>query len=180
MREERTISSQRIYGGRRVNLRVDRVVLPSGRETTREVVEHPDCVVIVALDAQDNVLMVRQLRQAVKQVMLEIPAGCIEPGEKPAQCALRELGEETGRIAGKMEELGGFYSSPGYSTEYMHLFLATELEPGPNTPGEDEIMEVVTIPLNQIPVLISSGEIADAKSIAGLLTLIVSRQEVSE
>ena len=157
--------------GRRVNLHLDRVLLPRGRETTREVVEHPDCVAIVAMDAEDNVILVRQFRHAVAQELLEIPAGGIEPGEEPLQSALRELEEEIGYTAGRMERLGGFYSSPGYSTEFLHLFLATELEPGGSRAHEDEIIEVVPIPLKQVHRLITSGELRDAKSIAGLYAL---------
>ena len=169
--EERTLESTQIYEGRIVGLRVDRVVLPGGRETTREVVEHPDCVAIVAIDAEDNVILVRQFRHAVARELLEIPAGNIEPGEEPLQGALRELEEETGYIAGRMERLGGFYSSPGYSTEFLHLFLATELEPSPSRAQEDEIIEVVPIPLKQVRSLITSGELRDAKSIAGFFVL---------
>lgn len=173
--EEQTLDSRQIYDGRRVKLRLDRVVLHSGRETTREVVEHPDCVAIVAIDADDNVILVRQFRQAAAQELLEVPAGVIEPGEEPLHSAVRELAEESGYIAGRIERLGGFYSSPGYSTEFLHLFLATELKPGPSQAQEDEILEVVPIPLKQVHRLIKSGEIRDAKSIAGLLALSLHR-----
>ncbi|MBE0415748.1 MAG: NUDIX hydrolase [Dehalococcoidia bacterium] len=176
--EERTLESERIYEGRILALRVDRVVLPGGRETRREVVEHVDCVAIVAIDLEDNVILVRQFRSPAERVLLEIPAGGIEPGEEPLESALRELEEETGYIAGKMERLGGFYSSPGYSTEFLHLFLATELRKGLGAPVEDEVIEVVPIPLRQIPGLILSGEVSDAKSIAGLFTVILGRKEV--
>lgn len=171
--EERTLESKRIYQGRQVNLRLDTVVLPSGRSTTREVVEHADCVAIVALDSEDNAILVRQFRKPAQRVLLEIPAGGIEPGEGPIQCALRELEEETGYIAAKLERLGGFYSSPGFCTEFLHLFLATELKKGASGADEDEIIEVVPIPLAQIPNLISSGEICDAKSIAGFFALLL-------
>lgn len=173
--EEQTIDSRQIYAGRRVKLRLDRVMLHGGRETTREVVEHPDCVAIVALDAEDNVILVRQFRHAVAKELLEIPAGGVEPGEEPLKSALRELAEESGYTAGRIERLGGFYSSPGYCTEFLHLFLATELKPGPSQAQEDEILEVVPIPLKQVYRLIKSGEIRDAKSIAGLLALSLHR-----
>jgi len=169
--EERTLESTQIYEGRLVNLRVDKVVLPGGRETTREIVEHSDCVAIVAIDAEDNVILVRQFRHAVARELLEIPAGGIEPGEEPLQGALRELEEEIGYIAGRMERLGGFYSSPGYSTEFLHLFLATKLSPSPSRAQKDEIIEVVPIPLKQVRSLITSGELRDAKSIAGFFVL---------
>jgi ADP-ribose pyrophosphatase len=106
-------------------------------------------------------------------VLLEIPAGGIDPGEEPSDSAIRELEEETGYHAQKLERLGGFYSSPGFCTEYLHLFLATELEEGRRSADEDEIIEVVPTPLKEIPNLISSGEICDAKSIAGLLRVLM-------
>ena len=170
--QERTIESKQIYEGRRVKLHVDRVVLPGGRETAREVVDHPDCVAIVAVDAENNVMLVRQFRYALAQELLEIPAGVIEPGEKPIECAFRELEEETGYTAANMERIGGFYSSPGCFTEFLHLFLATELEPGHKAVQEDEITEVVPVPLEQVHNLITTGELQDAKSIAGLLLVL--------
>ena len=178
--EEKLLASKRIYEGRLVNLRQDAVVLSSGRETVREVVEHPDCVAIVAINSEDNVVMVRQFRKPVESVLLEIPAGVIEPGEEPQECALRELEEETGYMAGKMERIGGFYSSPGYSTEFLYLFLATDLQKGSTRPDEDEIIEVVSIPWEQIPGLIAKGEVCDAKSIVGLFTVAFSCEEVKK
>jgi len=178
--EEKLLASKRIYEGRLVNLRQDAVVLSSGRETVREVVEHPNCVAIVAINSEDNVVMVRQFRKPVEGVLLEIPAGVIEPGEEPQECALRELEEETGYMAGKMERIGGFYSSPGYSTEFLYLFLATDLQKGSTHPDEDEIIEVVSIPWEQIPGLIAKGEVCDAKSIVGLFTVAFSCEEVKK
>jgi len=170
--EERTLDSQQIYEGRIVNLRVDTVELPSGRKTKREVVEHGECVAIVALDSEGNALLVRQFREPVGKVLLEIPAGGIELGEEPVESAIRELEEETGYHGGNVRRLGGFYSSPGFCTEYLHLFLATDLEPGSPRPVEDETIDVVRIPLSEILDLVTSGEICDAKSIAGLLALL--------
>lgn len=178
MREERTIESERIYKGREVGLRLDKIVLPGGRKTTREVVEHVDCVAIVALDSEDNVLLVRQFRHPAGRVLLEIPAGGIDPGEEPSDSAIRELEEETSYHAQKLERLGGFYSSPGFCTEYLHLFLATELEECRRSADEDEITEVVAIPLREIPSLIASGEICDAKSIAGLLRILLRKSSL--
>jgi len=178
--KERTLESQRVYEGRRINLRLDTVELSSGRQTTREVVEHPDCVAIVAIDSADNVILVRQFRSPAGKVLLEIPAGSIEPGEEPLESAVRELEEETGYTARKLERICGFYSSPGYSTEFLHVFLATDLEPGPKRPQENEIIDAVPIPLGQIPGLIASGEVCDAKSIAGLLVVIAGGKEVKK
>lgn len=172
---EPTVASERIFSGRLLNLRVDTVELANGRTTQREIVEHGESVAIVALDAQDNVLLVRQYRKAVEKNLLEIPAGGLNPHEDPREAAQRELQEETGHGAHKMEHLGGFYSSPGFCTEYLHLYLATDLYPTATPSEEDEDIEVVKVPLMQIPRLIASGEICDSKSHAGLLAVLVRR-----
>ncbi len=169
MRPERTLHSERIYDGKIINLRVDTVELPSGGKTRREIVEHAGCTAIVALDAENNVLLVRQYRKAVERMLLEIPAGGIESGEKPPDGARRELEEETGFSAAKWEELSFFYTSPGFCTEQMYLYLATELKPMKRNADEDENIELVRVPLKKTPELIASGEVCDAKSIAGLL-----------
>ncbi|MBA7676387.1 Methanol dehydrogenase activator [subsurface metagenome] len=167
---EKTLSSQLIYDGRAVKLRVDAVRMPSGRETRREIVEHRDCVAIVAVDADDNVLLVKQFRKSVEKELLEIPAGGIDPGEDPVTTVRREMQEETGYLPGKVEKLGGFYSSPGFCTEYLHLYLATDLTPSPLYAEDTESIKLVRVPISQIPSLIASGSVCDAKSIAGLLT----------
>ncbi len=172
MSEEKTLSSQLIYEGRAVRLRVDTVQMPSGRETTREIVEHSDCVAIVAIDANDNVLLVNQFRKAVGKELLEIPAGGIEADEDPVATVSRELREETGYLPQKVERLGGFYSTPGYCTEYLHLYLATDLTPSQLYAEDTENIRLTRVPLSQIPELVASGNICDAKSIAGLLTFL--------
>ena len=175
---EQTLSSQLIYQGRLIRVRVDRVRLPNGRESSREIVEHNGAVAIVALDGEGNVLLVRQYRKAVERTLLEIPAGTLEAGEEPLKCAHRELQEETGYMAGKMEHLGGFYSAPGFCTEYLTLYLATDLTPGPSNAEADEDIELVRLPLAQTRDLIASGAICDAKSIIGLLS-VLSRQKAA-
>lgn len=175
--DEKTVDSKRMYEGRVVSLRQDKVVLPTGRETTREVVEHANCVAIVAIDSDGNAIMVRQYRKPVARVLLEIPAGVVEANEEPIESAHRELQEETGYLAGGMEEIGGFYTSPGYSTEFMHLFVATNLRKGNASPDVDEIIEVVSVCFDEIPDLVVSGELRDAKSIAGLLSVASGRKE---
>ncbi|MBA7715792.1 Methanol dehydrogenase activator [subsurface metagenome] len=166
---EKTLSSQLIYDGRAVKLRVDTVRMPSGRETRREIVEHRDCVAIVAIDADGNVLLVRQFRKSVEKGLLEIPAGGIDPGEDPVTTVRREMQEETGYLPRKVERLGGFYSAPGYCSEYLHLYLATDLTPSQLYAEDTESIKLVRVPISQIPSLIASGSICDAKSIAGLL-----------
>lgn len=177
MAKERTLESQSIYRGRVVNLRLDTVELADGRRAQREVVEHEEVVAIVPLDSQGNVLLVRQYRHAVEQTMLEIPAGGVEPGEDPLECTQRELQEETGYKAQNIQRIGGFHISPGFCTEYIHLFLATDLQPSPLKGDVDEDIELVPVTLGEIPDLIQSGDIKDAKSIAGLLTFLAFHQE---
>jgi len=167
--EEKTLSSQLIYDGRAVKLRIDTVRMPSGRETTREIVEHSDCVAIVVIDANDNVLLVNQFRKSVEKELLEIPAGGIDPGEDPAVTVRREMQEETGYLPRKVERLGGFYSSPGFCSEYLYLYLATDLIPSQLYAEDTESIKLTRVPISQIPSLITSGKICDAKSIAGLL-----------
>ena len=176
MAEEETLSSQQIYGGRAVKLRVDTVRMPGGRETTREIVEHSDCVAIIAVDADDNVLLVNQFRKPVEKELLEIPAGGIEPGEDAVASVCRELREEAGYLPRKVARLGGFYSTPGYCTEYLYLYLASDLVPSPLQAEDTESIKLVRVPVSQIPGLITSGSICDAKSIAGLLTFLEYRK----
>ena len=172
MTAEKTLSSQLIYEGRAVKLRVDTVQMPSGRQTTREIVEHADCVAIIAIDANDNVLLVNQFRKPVEKGLLEIPAGGIDPGEDPVDCVCRELREETGYLPRKVERIGGFYSAPGYCTEYLHLYLATDLISSPLHAEDTESIRLIRVPIGQISNLIATGAICDAKSIAGLLTFL--------
>ena len=173
---EETLSSETIYSGRVVKLRVDNVRLPGGRQTKREVVEHSDCVVIVAVDADDNVLLVKQFRKPVETELLEIPAGCIEPGEEPVATVRREMREETGYLPRSIKRMGGFYSTPGFCTEYLHLYLATDLVPERLYASDTESIELVRVSLSQVAELINSGSICDAKSIAGLLLYLSSKK----
>ena len=176
MNPEPTIRSRRIFEGKILSVRVDTVELPQGRTSTREIVEHGPAVAIVPLDDNMNVLLVRQYRKAVDQVLLEVPAGRMEDGEEPEACARRELEEETGYSANRWERLGRFFTTPGFSDEEMHTFWATELTPGESHPDEDEVIEPVTVPLASIRELIEQGEIRDAKTITSLL-LVLERTE---
>ena len=163
-------STREIYRGRIVTLKVKTVVLPSGRETTRDIVEHPGAVVIVAPDSAGRIAMVRQYRSAVDRFLLEVPAGTREIGEDAASCARRELQEEMGVDAAHWHPLIEFYSAPGFCTELLSVFVATAHSPSATQPEEDELIERLWLPLTSIPDLIASGEIVDAKSIASLLT----------
>ncbi len=172
MSEEKTLASRIIYEGRAVRLRIDTVQTPGGRETTREIVEHSDCVAIVAVDRDGNVLLVKQYRTPAGKELLEIPAGGIDPGEDAETAVRRELQEEIGYLPRQLKRLGGFYSAPGYATEYLHLYLATDLTPSQLYAEDTESIKLVSVPVSRIPALIASGEICDAKSIAGLLVFL--------
>jgi ADP-ribose pyrophosphatase len=172
---EATIASQRVYEGRLINLRVDTVRLENGRLTKREIVEHPGAVAVVALDEDDNVILVRQFRKAAERELLEIPAGTLEAGEEPIACARRELKEETGYQAECLEQVGSFYPSPGFCTECIRLYLATGLQKGRSAPEDDEAIETIKVPLSDIPAMVSRGEICDGKTIAGLLSVLLLR-----
>jgi ADP-ribose pyrophosphatase len=167
--EEKTVASKYAFKGRALNLRIDTVINAEGNKTTREIVEHAECIAVVPVDTNGEILLVRQYRKALEKDLLEIPAGGIDPGEDPPAAVKRELQEEIGYIPGIIERLTGFYSSPGFCNEYLHLYLATSLKTSrlfaEDTPG----IVTVRIKPRQIKKLISSGEICDSKSIAGLL-----------
>ncbi|MEE3141220.1 MAG: NUDIX hydrolase [Chloroflexota bacterium] len=166
---EPTIESKDIYQGRIIKLRVDTVQLPSGRTTTREIVEHEDAVCVVPIDENNNVLMVRQYRKAAQLNLLEVPAGGVEAGETPDETVLRELQEEVSVTSGSLRRLSGFWISPGWATEFMHAYLAMDLTPASLPADDDEYISVERVPLDSIPGLIESGEIQDSKSVASLL-----------
>lgn len=169
--DDETLSSSILYRGRIVNVRHDLVRLHGGKIAFREVVEHPGAVAILALDDQSRVILVRQYRQPAAQVMLEIPAGKLEPGENPLDCAKRELNEETGLQSGSWQELGCFYLSPGFCNEKIHIFLARDLSEAalPIASDEDETVEVISMPLTNLLKLVERGELKDAKTVISLL-----------
>jgi len=176
MNREKVLSSKNIFEGRAVNLRIETVQMPDGRVTTREIVEHTPCVAIVAVDADDNILLVKQYRDAVDKELLEVPAGGIEPGEDPENAVKREMSEETGYLPQKVDRLGGFYSAPGFCTEYLYLFLATDLIPHRLVAEDTGSISLVRVPISEVLELIMSNTICDAKSIAGLLTYLEYRK----
>lgn len=169
MEPEQLVSSQTVYQGKIVNVRSDTVLLPNGRQTVREVVEHAAAVVIVPIDAEDNVLLVRQYRYPTEQFILEAPAGGVDEGESPDDCAQRELQEEVGYASRNLRTMGGFWSAPGFSTEFLYAYLAKDLVPSKLSADDDEAIEVIRTPLSNIDRLIRLGEIQDAKTIAALL-----------
>ena len=162
-------ADREIYAGRILTLRLKYLPQPDGRRQLREIVEHQPAAATVAVDDQARVVLVRQLRAAVDAHVLELPAGLIEPGEAPIDCARRELSEETGYVAGRLEPLVSFYTSPGFTTELVHVFLATELVLATASLDEEEDIEVVRLPLEVALAHVMRREVSDAKTVSGLL-----------
>ena len=170
-------ASQRVHQGW-VGLRIDRLRYAGGQESTTEVIEHRGGVTLVAFDREDRLLLVRQYRHPAGRVLLELPAGTIDPDESPEICAERELQEETGYRPGRMERLGGFYSAPGYCSEYLHVYLCTELVES-RLEGDEVQIALQPMPLDEALRLLATGEIEDAKT-AGALLLYLQRRESGE
>ena len=156
------------YAGKLISVTLER-----WGEHEREIVEHPGAVVIVAVDADDRVALVRQLREATRRVLLELPAGTLEPGEDPLETAKRELAEETGLTGGRWREVTRFWTAPGFCRELMTLFFAEGVRPGDAAPEADEELEVVRLPVEEAGRRL--GEIEDAKTLAGLLLYLRDR-----
>lgn len=158
-----------IHQGRAITLRVDELRTPDGRTVRYDIVQHHGSVIIVPVDENGDILFVRQYRHAAGADMLELPAGTLEPDEAPDVCAAREIREETGMEAANIKEIGQFYLAPGYSTELMHVFLATGLSENPLEADDDEFLSVEKLSLAEALKLAASGNLADAKSLAALL-----------
>jgi ADP-ribose pyrophosphatase len=165
---EVTIETRSVYRGRLLNVHVDRVKLPNGRETTREIVEHPGAVAIIPLLDNGKLLLVKQYRTAARRRLIEIPAGTLEAGEAPLPCAKRELIEETGYAARRFTKLFSCYLAPGYSTEKIHFFLASQIVPTKAKQAEDEDIIVQAVNLHEALKAIERGKIQDAKTISAL------------
>jgi ADP-ribose pyrophosphatase len=157
------------YRGRAFAVEKVKVRLPDGRETHYDYVKHSGAVTLVPVDDQNRILFVTQYRMGVKGDLLELPAGTLEKDEDPAFCAAREVREETGMAAGKVTKLGEFFLAPGYSSEYMHVYLMTGLFPSPLKQDDDEFLEVSAIPVEKVWEMIHSNQIRDGKTLACLL-----------
>jgi ADP-ribose pyrophosphatase len=163
------LNTRNIYNGRAFSVDSVEVRLPDGKRSTFDLVRHPGAVALVVVDDEQRILMVRQYRMGADRDLLELPAGTLNPGEPPEVCAAREVREETGFAARDLRKLGAFYMAPGYSSEYLHIFLATGLYPARLDADEDEFIQVEAIAAQAIPGMIASGEIEDGKTLAGLL-----------
>lgn len=171
--EERTIKKEEIYSGKVIKVEKHEVELPNGKITSREVVKHQGAVAVIAV--KDNkVLLIKQYRKAMEEVLIEVPAGKVEPGESRVDTAARELEEETGYTSDELEALYDFYVSPGFCDELITLFYAGELvESNTLEPDEDEFIEKIWVPIENIAELLKSGQIRDAKTIIALQHLLL-------
>ena len=176
LREE-TTASTRVFKGHLISVRVDRVRLADGTEARREVVEHPGAVAVLPLLDDGRVILERQFRQPTREVLWEIPAGTLTPGESPEDCARRELAEEIGYVPQRLEPLASLYLAPGYSSEMIHLFVARGLREAAQRTDPDERICPVALDFDQVLAMIASGEIKDAKTVCAVL-LARERREV--
>ncbi len=163
------LGSEIIHKGHAITFRLDSLRAPNGLTVKYDIVEHHGSVILVPVDESGKIYFVRQYRHAAGQEMLELPAGTLEPGEAPEACAAREVREETGMEAANIQEIGSFYLAPGYSTEFMHVFLATGLTHNPLEADADEFLSLETLSLDKALQQAQSGQLPDAKTLAALL-----------
>ncbi|MDD2694849.1 MAG: NUDIX hydrolase [Anaerolineales bacterium] len=164
-----TLRSEVIHQGRAFSVRQDEIRLPNGLTTQLDIVVHSGAAALLPIDAEGMIWFIRQYRHAAGGVLLELPAGTLEAGEDPEVCARREVREEIGMAAGRLEKLGEFYMAPGYSTEYLYVYLASELSKDPLPGDDDELIVVERIPAPQAYAMAAAGEIRDAKTLATML-----------
>jgi len=164
----KTLASKTIFNGKAFNLHIETVEAPNGMHMQLEIIKHPCAVTILPID-DNNIWLVRQYRHAAGLEMLELPAGTLEPDEKPLLCAHREIREEIGMSAREMKEMGGFYLAPGYSSEYLYAYLATGLQPDPLPGDADEFIQVEIMPIGKAYQMAECGQINDGKTLATLM-----------
>ncbi len=166
-----------IYKGKIIDLSVETVTLPNGATAELEVIIHPGAAAVVPMKDDRTVVLVRQYRHAVGSFIHEIPAGKLHPGEDPRDCAVREVEEETGYKVGRLEPILSFFTTPGFTNEIIHIFVGSDLSPGTQNLGADEVLEIVEIPLAQAIDRINDGVIQDAKTIIGLQAVCLRLQD---
>jgi len=167
--DARLLESRPIYDGKVVLLSVDRVRLPNGNETELEMIRHMGAAAMVPLDGEGNVLLVRQYRYATSGFLLEVPAGKLDGGEQPEECAVREVEEETGYRPGRLVPIGWIWTTPGFTDEKIWLYLALDLEQTKQNLQDNEVLTVETVPFEKAVEMACTGEIVDAKSVCALL-----------
>lgn len=166
---EKKLTRELVYDGNLLKVFRDQVELGNGNKSTREWINHPGAAAVIPLLAQGETLLVRQFRYALGRETLEIPAGKIDPGESPLDCAVRELREETGLFAGEFKPIGSFVTTPGFTNEEIHLFLSQHSSRGSAVPDQDELLNLVLLPCDKVFTLIMNGRIKDAKTITAFL-----------
>lgn len=176
--EETTIHSETIFTGKVISLRVDDVRLPNGQTSKRELIDHPGAVAVLAETKDQKIVLVKQYRKALEKTLIEIPAGKLEPGEKPEVTALRELEEETGYTTKELTYVTSFYTSPGFANEIIYLYHATNLEKLADPPrgDDDEHIELMELSLNDAKAYVANGRIQDAKTSYAILYLELLRR----
>ena len=170
------MSSERVYSGKVLNLNRDTVVLPNGRTAQLEILRHPGASAVVPLTDHGTVMLIRQFRHAADGFIYEIPAGKLDLGEDPRDCAVRELEEEIGYRAGQLELLTSIFTAPGFTDEVIHIYRGTKLTKGRQQLDQDEVLEVVEWPVDEAMAKIRNGTIRDAKTIIGLQMVVGRRQ----
>ncbi len=166
--EEKTISEERKYSGNIINVNRATVILPSGKQATRDIVRHPGASVVVPITDDWQLLLVKQYRKPCEMISLELPAGKLDEGESPETCAIRELQEETGFVAENIQKVMAIHSTPGFSDEILHMYVATRLTEGTSCPDEDEFISCLKYPISQCIQMVQNGQITDAKTIIGV------------
>lgn len=169
MNKEITVKSEKVFEGKIINLRVDTVELQNQKYAKREIVEHKGASAVIAINENNELILVKQYRKAVEEFLLELPAGKINVAEEPRECAFRELREETGYEAEKITEIYEIYSSPGFSNEKIHLFIAENLTLTTTNFDDDENIEVLIINKEEAVKMLESGQITDSKTLVGIL-----------
>ena len=177
--KESKVSSEAVFSGSFLNVCRDVVTLPNGKQATREFVKHPGAVAIVPVNEKGQILMVRQFRYPLGIEMLEVPAGKLDPGETPDVCAARELAEETGFRPGNLHKLGPIHTTPGFSDEIIHLYLAEKLVASPEKPDEDEFLQVEAYSIDRLKQMIADGVISDAKTIIALFWAFIKLETIA-
>lgn len=175
----RVIKSDDVFQGKVFSVRIDHIERPAGDPQQVEIVVHHGAVVIIPIDDEGRIWFVRQYRHPAAENLLELPAGTLKAGEDPEACAVRESREEIGMLPGILDHLGGTYVAPGYSTEYIHYFLARKLTPSPLPPDQDEELVVERLSWDEVQAYMSQAMIRDAKTLAGILLAGISLGHVS-